>query len=116
MKQKKVAQRRLLARFGMNILDVIRVFVVSAKSVSYILQSPRLLDQLREVLRYKHYSLRTEDACLYWVKFLFDGMAAEVEQFLTMLKRYIQQGQVHFLSQSLIVANWNSAGVMRGFL
>ncbi|MBP6720294.1 MAG: phage integrase N-terminal SAM-like domain-containing protein [Rhodoferax sp.] len=39
------------------------------KPVSYIPQSARLLDQLREVLRYKHYSLRTEEADLYWVKF-----------------------------------------------
>ena len=72
---------------------------MSTKPVSYIPQSPRLLDQLREVLRYKHYSLRTEEALfLYWVKFFFrwhgrNGQmrhprelgAAEVEQFLTML-------------------------------
>jgi hypothetical protein len=72
--------------------------MMSAKPVSYIPQSPRLLDQLREVLRYKHYSLRTEEAYLYWVKFFVrwhgrngqirhprDLGAAEVEQFLTML-------------------------------
>lgn len=35
----------------------------------HIPQSLRLLDQLREVLRYKHYSLRTEQAYLYWVRF-----------------------------------------------
>ena len=38
--------------------------MMSTKPVSYIPQSPRLLDQLREVLRYKHYSLRTEEAYL----------------------------------------------------
>jgi site-specific recombinase XerD len=72
--------------------------MMSAKTVSYIPQSPRLLDQLREVLRYKHYSLRTEEAYLYWVKFFVrwhgrNGQvrhprelgAAEVEQFLSML-------------------------------
>ena len=37
--------------------------------VAYIPLSTRLLDQLREVLRYKYYSLRTEEAYLYWVKF-----------------------------------------------
>ena len=71
---------------------------MSATPVSYIPQSPRLLDQLREVLRYKHYSLRTEEAYLYWVKFFVrwhgrNGQArhprelgaAEVEHFLTML-------------------------------
>lgn len=68
------------------------------KPVSYIPQSSRLLDQLREVLRYKHYSLRTEEAYLYWVKFFVrwhgrngpvrhprDMGAAEVQQFLSML-------------------------------
>jgi integron integrase len=68
------------------------------KTVSYLSQSPRLLDQLRDVLRYKHYSLRTEEAYLYWTKFFVcwhgrNGQArhpremgaAEVEQFLTML-------------------------------
>lgn len=43
--------------------------MMSTKPASYIPQSVRLLDQLREVLRYKHYSLRTEEAYLYWVKF-----------------------------------------------
>ncbi len=32
------------------------------------LQSPRLLGQLRERLRYLHYSLRTEQNYLYWVR------------------------------------------------
>ena len=58
----------------------------------------RLLDQVREVLRYKHYSLKTEQAYLYWVRFFVrwhgrDGVmrhpkamaADEVRAFLTML-------------------------------
>ena len=45
------------------------MLMMSAKPVSYIPQSARLLDQLCEILRYKHYSLRTEEAYLYWVKF-----------------------------------------------
>ena len=32
------------------------------------LQSPRIVDQLRERIRYLHYSLRTEEAYVYWVK------------------------------------------------
>lgn len=77
---------------------IIAVFMMAVKPVSYIPQSPRLLDQLREVLRYKHYSLRTEEAYLYWVRFFVrwhgrnghtrhprDFGAIEVEQFLTML-------------------------------
>lgn len=43
-------------------------------SVAYLPQSKRLLDQVREVLRYKHYSLKTEQAYLYWIRSLCDGM------------------------------------------
>lgn len=35
-------------------------------------ESPRLLDQVRERLRFKHYSLRTEEAYVHWIKrFIF---------------------------------------------
>jgi len=30
--------------------------------------SPRLLDQVRERIRYKHYNIRTERAYVEWVK------------------------------------------------
>lgn len=55
---------------------------------------PRLLDQMREVIRVKHYSLRTEKTYLGWVKHFvrWSGMrhpkdmgAAEIEAFLSML-------------------------------
>ncbi|MDP3925492.1 MAG: integron integrase, partial [Hydrogenophaga sp.] len=62
------------------------------------LRSTRLLDQVRERIRYLHYSLQTEKAYLYWIKFFIrwhgrDGPmrhpremgATEVEAFLTML-------------------------------
>ncbi len=58
------------------------------------LQSTRLLDQLRERARYLHYSLRTEKAYAYWVRFFVrwhglkhprDMGPAEVQDFLTML-------------------------------
>ena len=63
-----------------------------------VLRSTRLLDQVRERVRYLHYSLSTEKAYLYWVRFFIrwhgrsGGMrhpremgAQEVEAFLTML-------------------------------
>ncbi len=66
--------------------------------VTYLPQSPRLLDQVSEVLRYRHYSLRTEQTYRYWVRFFvrWSGRggsmrhpremgAAEVTQFLSML-------------------------------
>ena len=62
------------------------------------LQSSCLLDQLRERIRYMHYSLSTEQVYVYWVRFFVrwsgrDGAmrhprdigAQEVEAFLTML-------------------------------
>jgi site-specific recombinase XerD len=54
----------------------------------------RLLDQVREKIRIKHYSIRTEQAYLDWIKrfILFHGKrhpenlgSTEVEQFLTHL-------------------------------
>ncbi|RYF30709.1 MAG: integrase, partial [Comamonadaceae bacterium] len=58
------------------------------------LHSPRLLGQVRERLRYLHYSLRTEESYLYWTRWFirFHGLRhpremgkPEVEAFLTML-------------------------------
>jgi integron integrase len=58
------------------------------------LRSARLLDQVRERARYLHYSLRTEDAYVYWARFYVrwhglkhprDMGAAQVQAFLTML-------------------------------
>lgn len=61
-------------------------------------RSTRLLDQVRERIRYLHYSHQTEKAYLHWVRFFIrwhgqsgamrhtrDMGAAEVEAFLTML-------------------------------
>jgi uncharacterized protein YfbU (UPF0304 family) len=56
------------------------------------LRSARLLDQLRERIRYAHYSLRTEKTYLYWVRFFirFHGLthpkqmgAKDIEAFLS---------------------------------
>lgn len=58
--------------------------------------SKRLLDQLRDRMRYLHFSLQTEEAYVYWVKFFirWHGLrhpremgAKEVEAFLVMLAR-----------------------------
>jgi len=58
------------------------------------LQSKKVLDQVRERIRYLHFSLRTEDAYLYWIRFYirWSGIrhpgemgAEEVRAFLTHL-------------------------------
>ena len=57
-------------------------------------KSPRLLDQVREVLRYHHFSIRTEEAYLRWiVRYIrFNGTShpkemgkEEIERFLSSL-------------------------------
>lgn len=57
-------------------------------------QPPRLLDQVRACIRYKHYSIRTERAYVHWTRVFIrqQGMrhprdmgTAEVEAFLTWL-------------------------------
>lgn len=62
------------------------------KNITY--PKPRLLDQVRERLRYKHYSLSTEKVYVYWIRFFvrWSGLrhpaemgSPEVEAFLTML-------------------------------
>jgi hypothetical protein len=64
------------------------------ENIATLPSSPRLLDQVRDRLRVKHYSLRTETAYVDWIKrfILFHGkrhprqmQAAEVEAFLTHL-------------------------------
>lgn len=59
-----------------------------------MLHKPRLLDQVRDRIRVKHYSLRTEQAYIQWTKrFIFfygkrhpkDMAAPEVEAFLSHL-------------------------------
>ena len=58
------------------------------------LRSARLLDQVRERIRYAPYSLRTEKTYVYWVRFFirFHGLrhpkelgASEVQAFLSFL-------------------------------
>jgi hypothetical protein len=62
------------------------------------LRSPRLLDQVRERIRYLHYSLSTEKLYVYWIRFFIrwhgregqmhhprDIAAPGIEAFLTML-------------------------------
>ncbi len=61
------------------------------------LKSGRLLDQIRERARYLHYSLRTEDAYVYWARryIKFHGLrhprelsATDVERFLSFLANH----------------------------
>lgn len=82
-------------------------------SAAYLPQSKRLLEQVSEVLRYKHYSLKAEQAYLYWVRFFVrwhgrDGQmqhprsmgGAEVTQFLTMLGRL--EAESYAASRSIV--------------
>ena len=59
-----------------------------------VIQPPKLLDQIRDKLRVKHYAIRTEEQYLHWIKryILFHGKrhpkdmgATQIEAFLTNL-------------------------------
>ena len=41
------------------------------------LQSTRLLDQVRERIQYRHYSLKKEEAYLYWICFFTRCVATQ---------------------------------------
>jgi hypothetical protein len=51
--------------------DGVFVFILKAsmKPVAYPAQSARLLDQVHELVRYKHCSLKTEEAYAYLIRF-----------------------------------------------
>ena len=42
------------------------------------LLSVRLLDQVRERIRYLHYSLSTEKTYLYWIRFFIAGTVCSI--------------------------------------
>ena len=65
-----------------------------ASGYASIAQPPRLLDQVRNRIRTLHYSLRTEESYVHWIKhfIVFNGRRhpremgrAELEAFLTFL-------------------------------
>ena len=69
---------------------------MSNQSVTSKISEPRLLDRVRDALRVKHYSYRTEQAYLHWIKrYIYFHQkqhpatlgAAEVTAFLTHLAR-----------------------------
>ena len=73
-------------------------YIENPKVGAPVLQSTRVLDQLRERIRYLHYSLQTEKAYVYWARFFIRWHGRngpmrhprlmgqpEVEAFLTML-------------------------------
>jgi hypothetical protein len=85
-------------------------------------QSKRLLEQVREVLRYRHYRLKTEQAYLYWIRFFVrwqsrdapveairhprDMGLAEVTQFLTMLATEQRRQRFKASGVGLCGGNW----------
>src|SRR5437773_11213447 len=69
---------------------------------------PKLLDQVRDVIRLKHYSIRTEQSYIDWIRrfILFHGKRhprdmteAEVSSFLMHVKAQHEQDQVEGLGE-----------------
>ena len=92
--RRKAAASRLQIASAVLILFLYTALNWAMKPGAPLLRSVRLLDQLRERIRYKHYSLRTEESYLYWVRCFVrwhklrhprDMGAPEIEGFLAML-------------------------------
>ena len=58
----------LLQGSCLHILFVHTVIKFPMKPDSSMPRTPRLFDQVRDVIRGKHYSARTEQAYLYWAR------------------------------------------------
>ena len=74
--------------------ETIEANATRQQDTSPVSAKPRLLDQMRQVIRVKHYSLRTEKTYLSWVRHFIhwsglrhpaDMGAPEIEEFLSML-------------------------------
>ncbi len=70
----------------------------------HVLRATRLLDQVRERIRYKHYSLRTEQTDVQWVKLFVkwhglphprDMRQPEIEAYLSMLANQRRGRGIH---------------------
>jgi hypothetical protein len=73
MTEKKASFGRLFLAFtGENALKGVTATVINPSPEP---RKPKLLDQVREAIRLKHYSLRTEKTYLEWIKrfILFHG-------------------------------------------
>jgi integron integrase len=82
---------------GMHASSAFQPYVVNKRKSSNVLpplQSTKILDQARERIRYLHYSMRTEEAYLYWIRVFIrwsgtrhprEMGADEVRGFLTFL-------------------------------
>jgi hypothetical protein len=68
-----------------------------------LLRSPRLLDQLRERIRYCHCSLRTEQSYVHWVRHFirFSGMRHPREMGAPEVKAFLQ----HLAAQRQVSAS-----------
>ncbi len=61
------------------------------------LKKPRLLDQVRFVVRAKHYSIRTEQAYAYWIKkfIIFHNKRHPKEMGVTEINQFLSHLAVH---------------------
>ena len=66
----------------LHALYVMPVIMIPSTPVVYHSPQPRLLDQVREVIRFEHYSSKTEEAYVYWVRISSSGMVAKVRCFI----------------------------------
>jgi Phage integrase, N-terminal SAM-like domain len=82
----------LSGRINVSLHSISGEAIAFANQMYHSSQKPKLLDQVRQAIRVRHYSLRTEEAYVQWIKrfILFHnkrhsrGMGpAEISQFLS---------------------------------
>ena len=64
---------------------------------------PKLLDQIRSVIRFKHFSIRTEDTYIHWIKrfILFHNKRRPLE----MSEQEIRQSLSHLAANEYVAAS-----------
>ena len=75
----------------------VRNYTVQMNSITQTSKTPRLLDQLREAIRYRHYAHSTEKVYVYWVRFYirFHSLKHPLEMGATHIEAFLRHLSVN---------------------
>lgn len=82
--------------------------------VQPVMQNPKLLDHVRQVLRARHYSRRTEEAYIHWIRrfILFHRKRHPA----TMSGEEVNRFLMHLASERNVAASTQNQGSVRAFI
>ena len=74
------------------------------------LTAVKLLDQVRERVRYLHYSIRTEEAYVYWIRgfIRFHGTQHPRDMGITQIEQYLS----HLATERLVAASTHKQALL----